>query len=722
MRILLIFILGVSSIFAYGQIEVKQTFVSCGYRVPYQTEVTCDIYYKKATETIWKKAYTPIYDKLNKEFRGSIVKLDENTDYQIKGVLTTGETNLAEYTNSFKTWLSEPAYTTMNISAFYNKYSNCYDINGIVGTEDNWIKIVGNQTVNVPNTVKEYAISITNSKYLILEGITSIGGGKNGIYIPKGSSQIRIVNCDISKWGIASQNQRIDGVYLDIRGNEINYNAGVYIEEGKDVVVERCYIHDSNVKTNPWAGIVEDGQYKGTLFNNSHPQGSTGIFVSNAIDGIVIRYNDIIGNQIHRFNDVIESYNNSLVNGGFNQNADIYGNMMAFSQDDAIELDGGQCNVRLFNNRFEQSYTGISLAPNMKGPSYIFNNVLWNLGCSTGVESVSVKNGGGTTYSIGRQFLFNNTFVVTKSGMSGIGFGNDQNRTAFYATTRNNIFVSEETPKSPYDGLSIRDVAQSSWNDFDYDVIGNTTVNDGAGMILAKAGSESNGIYTMPQFDDLESGVFTLKSTDKGIDKGLIIPNFSDGYKNSAPDMGALELSSSSLIPVRPIDITSDKYSIKMTCGVDSKLTLNVGVMNQPTKFTICKSDDMSWLTVVANTDIISSNSTIQLTLKAVPVDYKQIGMIIIRLENGFSVPISVSADTSNQTPQIKELDLQIYPNPVFDVLTIKGKSENEKVIIRDYLGRKSLESFDDVLNVSSLSSGVYLLKIQDVTRKFIKK
>lgn len=49
----------------------------------------------------------------------------------------------------------------------------------------------------------------------------------------------------------------------------------------------------------------------------------------------------------------------------------MYENYLAFSQDDGLEMDGGQCNIRLYNNCIEQARVGISTAPNIKGPSYL---------------------------------------------------------------------------------------------------------------------------------------------------------------------------------------------------------------------------------------------------------------------------------------------------------------------------------------------------------------
>jgi len=333
--------------------------------------------------------------------------------------------------------------------------------------------------------------------------------------------------------------------------------------------------------------------------------------------------------------------------------------MMCFAQDDIIELDGSQNNVRCFNNRMEQTLCGISTAPNRQGPSYIFNNLIWNLGDENGSTGACVKNGGGDLYTHGRQFFFNNTMYTSKNCISGIGFGTSINRAKFFATTRNNILVSTQTPKeakqanlgssgSSGDGLSISDREKTPENDFNNDMLGNTSTSNGAGAIYAVTGSEANGIFALPEWQDATSGVFTLKSNDKGIDKGVVIPNFSGSFRGKAPDMGALELGASSLIPIRPLDMTADKYFIKLKQGNDNqKIILRAGKSAPEMPFTIYKSEDMKWLNVSANTTKVKPNAEIVVTFSAVPTqtNYAKTGTIIVRLQNGLSIPITVLSE-----------------------------------------------------------------------------
>ena len=66
-------------------------------------------------------------------------------------------------------------------------------------------------------------------------------------------------------------------------------------------------------------------------------------------------------------------------------------------------------------------------------------------------------------------------------------------------------------------------------------------------------------------------------------------------------------------------------------------------------------------------------------------------------------------------TAEVETIDLLVYPNPVRDILNIKSQKEIESVELTNMLGQtviKSKELNDQKLNVSSLTPGVYVLKV----------
>lgn len=74
----------------------------------------------------------------------------------------------------------------------------------------------------------------------------------------------------------------------------------------------------------------------------------------------------------------------------------------------------------------------------------------------------------------------------------------------------------------------------------------------------------------------------------------------------------------------------------------------------------------------------------------------------------------------------IKNKEINVYPNPVKDILNIKSDSEISKVEVFSLEGKKLKESNQNKIDVSQLTSGVYIIKTTDnkgniQTNKFIK-
>lgn len=97
-----------------------------------------------------------------------------------------------------------------------------------------------------------------------------------------------------------------------------------------------------------------------------------------------------------------------------------------------------------------------------------------------------------------------------------------------------------------------------------------------------------------------------------------------------------------------------------------------------------------------------------------------------------FFFSLSLSAQENKQQPRTQETTsiegLSLYPNPVSNgkvYITSKNDSDKE-VIIFDILGKKVLQTMlsSKELNISNLSPGVYIIKINEeeatATRKLI--
>ena len=105
-----------------------------------------------------------------------------------------------------------------------------------------------------------------------------------------------------------------------------------------------------------------------------------------------------------------------------------------------------------------------------------------------------------------------------------------------------------------------------------------------------------------------------------------------------------------------------------------------------------------------------------------------------ITLLLGFFFTLSVSAQEGKQNAKIQETTviegLSLYPNPVSNgKVYITSKNDLDKnIIIFDVLGKKVLQTTmsSKELNISNLSPGVYIIKIDEeqatATRKLIVK
>jgi hypothetical protein len=350
-----------------GELRLTPTYVSCSvcWGVAEPVEGIA-LEYRKAGGG-WKRGETPLYFRDAENYRGSMFYLDEDTAYEMR--LTAGGKTLAS--GNFRTWKTDvPVAKTVIIDPATAKYPIVISAKG---RPDGWIRYTAKPgTIVGGKDIMTSVIKVTGAEYVMLEDMTIEGGGgipSNSVFIEK-STGVRVRNCELYGFGRLGETQfNAKGAgkpgHVDAKGNVRTYNwdAGIMIYPGSaEVTVERCYIHDARGRSNSWY--------------YSHPSGTEGIFVYRVAHSIVLRWNDIVGSDLHRWNDAIEGCDNFGEGGGFNRDSDIYGNFCIYANDDCIELDGGQQNVRCFQNRFEAAISDISIQGCMVSPVYVFDNLL----------------------------------------------------------------------------------------------------------------------------------------------------------------------------------------------------------------------------------------------------------------------------------------------------------------------------------------------------------
>jgi hypothetical protein len=356
---------------------------------------------------------------------------------------------------------------------------------------------------------------------VILRGLTLRNAQRHGIRVFQGCHDVVIEGCDLSGWG------RIEN---DGWGHE--QDSAIYSTEAdlKRVIVQRNLIHHPRGDSNTWKEWREPRPGEGSY----HPIGPQAMCFRDSEGNHVIRYNTIWSDDDHQYNDVLGGSSNHGARGFPGRDSDIYGNLLSHCWDDAIESEGGNCNVRIWGNYSTESFASIACASALIGPLYVWRNVCGVIRIAPNeYEGAFLKTGdemGG-----GRVFVFHNTILqpaypaedgATTSGAAD-GFGGDP---MLNVTSRNNILHARS--------VAIRDRTADPAGDYDYDLY--------TGELRAPDRHETHGIKGKPVYVDGYGltggeGLFWLSSASPGYDGGVRLPNFNDGYEGGAPDIGAHE-------------------------------------------------------------------------------------------------------------------------------------------------------------------------------------
>jgi len=476
-------------------------------------ESTATVKFSAEDDTYWREGLNLAWEPIYGSFAGSIVYLEANTTYHIEVTITDIYGDIVEHSFQTTTKPNTPPIDPNKVyylSEIYSGGELDLEALNIEGSADGYAKIIGDGPVIEAGSDVLAAVNIGNNSYVMLENLTVKGGQRYGIFAKK-AHHIWIKGCNVSEYGREAVDIRNGVAYSSTTNNSpINYDSGIYLERSGIAVIEECEVHSPNLGANSWAV--------------GHPKGANALQVwayhdSDAYRGeFIVRNNRFYGAPEHRFNDVIEGKKNFERRGGFVKNSAIYGNYLAYANDDLIEIDGGQQNVLVYDNEMEQGYAGISIAPNTLGPSYIFHNYIHNLGDETGKEWTAIKAGGLISKPAGRTFIFENFIDVERNGIAASRVNNDS---TFWVTTQNNIIFTEKTGYSV--GHCIFDKEKYSGSTSTNDLCFNENSGD------ARYEFNSDNVIEHPYSGDI-SYIETLKSSPEPtlfVPEEFKIPNFS---------------------------------------------------------------------------------------------------------------------------------------------------------------------------------------------------
>ena len=591
-----------------------------------------ELFYRRVGETQWETAYPLVYMQKEKQARGSLLGLAEDSEYELRLPFGNGG-ETGKLSERFRTLsVNVPIARTVEITAG-TKFPLVIRESG---SPQGYIRYTAKPGVVIDGGDEaEAAVLLDNCRYVILDGLTIRGGRRYGIKATD-SSFFQIIRCDVSGFGRLGPLKLSPkvGAYRDMDGKAINYDGGITLIGGGPALVERNFVHDPRSTSTPWF--------------YAHPCGPSAMYVYK-IKQLAVRYNDFPGSDEHRWNDVIEGGGNGRNDGSAYRDAEIAGNYLAFGNDDGMELDGGQMNCRFFGNKSEGLLCGVSTAPCLLGPSYVYRNVFFADGDIFGFTNCAVKNMF-STIGDGRIHLVNNTMTGKGGGISFFGGREPEvsvRKDYFKLLSRNNVIATS--------GYSIMKELFRTRSDCDYDLM-----TSGLARLQTQFHQELHGMQAVPEFEDAGGANFRLTANSPGIGMGTAFP----GVTGDTPFVGAVRPGGEADFPLRPVPFRTDrsKLDIAWRKGEEMKTALTVTVTKPgyQSKFRIRQNKSADFFTVTPGSGTLEYGKplTLQITVNPAGIrnatEYK--GAFMICLPDGFSRPVSVYVD-AGKDPELLARD-----------------------------------------------------------------
>jgi VCBS repeat-containing protein len=514
---------------------------------------------------------SPIANPYKNQWRAVIFWLTPSTSYDVRVTYTDADGGSGTVQGTVTTLNDTPPSTG---STYYVAKTGS-DTTGNGSEATPWLTIgkaassvAAGATVNIkPGTYSEQVVmskSGTVNNYITFKSYDSsnkaiiTSAADTGTFNLSNDSYIRLKELDIKNTGeypavYIDGTSAIGNIIEDCNLSCVGYNwwsAGVWISNG------------------PTRTLVQRNQI--TTTTSATGDGPQGVFLWSTGGSTVIRDNVMTG----KYNNAVGGEDNCSVNGGPYLNTYIYRNTVNGADGDGIETDGGGINCAVWSNTIKNTgFSGISVAPIIVGPMYIFRNTVLPNTILTSVKMGS--NSGGYLY------FYHNTFYVVSGYGNGIAtYGNDAivNNAVF----RNNIFqVSDYLIEELDNGTGAMN--------FDYDCMYTSDSSlKWKNIVMTYANwrtnynEEAHGVYGQAKV--VSSSDMHLQSSSPCIDKGVLIPGFNDAnspwpYRGAAPDMGAYEYDSGAPTNSLPVAV-NDAYSTSVNT------TLNIsapGVLSNDT-------------------------------------------------------------------------------------------------------------------------------------------
>jgi hypothetical protein len=244
---------------------------------------------------------------------------------------------------------------------------------------------------------------------------------------------------------------------------------------------------------------------------------------------------------------------------------DIYNNYITNAHDNSIEMDGSMHNIRVMRNMLINSASHpMSTQPSTGGPIYFIRNIVYH------------APGGSTRLTAGSPgvFFYNNTILTETNGgasanvhwRNNLMLGQNAQAAIFSINTNTNYSSSDYNGFRPNAGNE-----SFQWNSPPADV--SMILADGAGgtkletrkfatldayaqatrqdrhsvvvdydIFMKVTKLDAKDLATVQRLYAAEDFDFRLRPGSAAVDRGIELPNITDGFIGRAPDLGALEV------------------------------------------------------------------------------------------------------------------------------------------------------------------------------------
>jgi len=566
---------------------------------------TTTVSFRKKKEMDWRPALPML--RVNREivnrnyhpfvcgnlFAGSLLNLEENTEYEVRIQLNDPDGGEAERIATATTRATPKWFNGERVIHLYPQ-----DFTGE--------KLKPNFT-----TLNEAAEKAEPGDLVLIHKGTYSGPILFGI---SGTSDKPIVFRKAGDGEVIIDGQNTDGSVIDAQNGK-NYLSfeGLTIRNGRyginasasnGLIVRHCKIYDVNfgiitfsLDTANWyiADNILIGRYPSWYPRNPINYNDEGINVVGT--GHIVCYN-----KISKFGDGIATSDWSQITPPEWATMthppqiamDIYNNDIFECMDDGIEVDYTLHNIRVWNNRIMNTYSGLSAQPVLGGPAYWWRNLIYNATYSP----LKLHN------SPSGLFILNNTCIASRKGF-------DSEETWMNVILRNNLFLGVKcygaTSWYTLETGSAHPLTSLDYNgyrktDFPYGII-RWSPDEGKTWgryksieeFYQQTGYEQHGLEIafsdfvnapLPEEGTTYSALdidLRLKEGVKEVDAGVVLPQVTDDFLGKAPDVGALEFGRPSPIygPRERSYITLKKTCDKKYATKKETLTYTITYANE---------------------------------------------------------------------------------------------------------------------------------------------